>query len=605
MAMDMRRMKQEERLRKVKQFPYIEAGIALVVIMVLAALFIDTKNMNPPVSTRFAKTTAANALEFNVINVNPIIAKDFNLPNATGVLVNNVPQGSSRRLIDLRRGDIILKFNTIDVQSANHLVYLMAQSKPGDTVSFTVSRYGRVLTMSNKIPLAAGVDLFGSNGRNIFVVLVIIIITFTMLFLNLFNRTVCVTLGAVLMLVAGSVFGFYNQTEAFDAIRMSPIFIFMGMSIFAIFLEDLRFFEYVSRKMILKLKADPMKIILALCGLTFAASAFLNNISVILIVIPITIYASRGLGFNPIPVVISEVIASTIGGNTTPIGDFSNMLLATSAGLSFMDFIIFMMPICVVCLAVFLWYMWFFEFRKFRKTRSDKTKKEFLLKLKKELDAMSMDWPGIKKVLYILGACLVAFMVLPAFKIHLAPIALGGGFLLLAIENHKAKDVIKKISLTDMLFFIALFLIVGGAIYSGMLNVVSKALTAMSMGNMTLYLILLMWTTAICTSFMNAAPATAFMIPIVISSGYADFTDVVWWAINLGSIAGACACISGASAGVISQTLVEELHTARLGKDEESTLSFAGYSKRGLPISIIFLVIASLYIMFLSSFTVK
>ncbi len=597
MALNIQKSFQEEGLKHFKSFPFMEAAIALVVIIVLAALFIDSRNMPTHTAPRLAQSGGTNAIEFDGITVNPVIAKDFNLPQVAGVLVNDVPKGSARRIFDIRRGDVILKYNAVDVQSASHLSYLMSQSKPGDKVSFIIARNGQNLTMSDRIPVNAGVDLFGPSGRNILVVLVIVAITFTMLFLNLFNRTVCVTLGAVLMLLAGTAFGFYNQSEAFDAIRMSPIFIFMGMSIFAIFLDDLRFFEYVSKRIIVTLKADTIKVIFALCIMTFIASALVNNMSVILVIIPITIYASKGMGFEPIPVVIAEIIASVMGGNMTPIGDFSNMLMASSAGLTFLDFLIVMGPICCLFLAGFLWYLWFFELRHEARPSSAKLQKAFLLKMEQDIKTMKMDWPRIKRVLYILGAVLLAFMILPFFKVHLAPIALGGGFLLLAIENHKAKDVIKRISLTDMLFFIALFLIVGGALYSGLLKVVSNALIAMAMGDKILYPILLMLTMAVFTAVMNAGPATAFLVPIVMHSGFADFTDVVWWALNLGSIAGACACISGASAGIISQTLMEEL-----GNDlkHKEGLTFVSYARRGLPVAGMILLVSTVYIIFLS-----
>ncbi|MBF0571457.1 MAG: PDZ domain-containing protein [Candidatus Omnitrophica bacterium] len=597
MALDIRRSMDEDKLKRFKNFPFMEAAIALVVIVVLVALFMDTRNMPQRGSPRLAQSGGTNAIEFEGITVNPIIARDFNLPQVAGVLVNNVPAGSARRLIDIRRGDVILKCNGIDVQSANHMAYLMSQSKPGDKISFVISRNGRTLNMSDTIPVNAGIDILGGSGRDILVVLVIIAVTFTMLFLNLFNRTVCVTLGAVLMLVAGSVFGFYNQSEAFDAIRVSPIFIYIGMSIFTIFLEDLRVFEYVSKKIIVASKADSIKVILSMCVMTFISSAFVNNISVILVIIPITVYAARGMDFDVIPVVIAEIISSVIGGNITPIGDFSNMLMASSAGLSFLDFLIVMGPICCVFLAIFLWYLWFFELRHKDKIRSVKLHKAFLSKVEKELRDMHMDWPRIKRVLFILGCVLVAFIILPLFRVHLAPIAMGGGFLLLAIENQKARDVIKKISLMDILFFVALFLIVGGALYSGLLKVISNMLLTMAMGNKILYPIFLMLISTVLTALLNSGPATAFLVPIVVSSGFADFTDVVWWALNLGSIAGACACISGASAGIVSQTLVEELG---INPKKNEGLTFANYSRRGFPVALMVLAIGTIYLIFLS-----
>ncbi|MBF0531982.1 MAG: PDZ domain-containing protein [Candidatus Omnitrophica bacterium] len=600
MALTKQKMARLQPTKRWASFPLVESAIALIVIIMLAALFFDSRNMPPQGASRVAQSSGGSALEFDVITVNPIIAKDFSLPYASGVLVNSAPTGAARKLIDIRRGDVILQYNQVNVESANHFAYLMSQSKPGDNISFVISRNGKSLTVSGKIPVETGLDIFGANGMAVFVTLVIILITFTALFLNLFDRTICVTLGAVLMLVAGSMLGFYRQSEAFDSIRMSPIFVLIGMSIFALFLENLRYFDYVAKRLVLAMQGDKIKIIFALCILTAVASAFMNNISIILIIVPITIYVAKGLNFDPIPVVIAEVISSAVGGNMTPIGDFSNMLIATSAGLTFIDFLLFMGPICAICLAAFLGYMWYFEFRHIKQPRSQSIEKAFLKKLETEIEAMRLDWPAIKRVLYVLGSVIAAFIILPFFKIHLAPIALGGGFILLALENQKAKEIIKKISLTDILFFISLFLIVGGALYSGLLKILSDILIALSMGNQVAYLILMMWTMALFTAFMNAGPATAFFIPIIISSGYADFTDVIWWALNLGSIAGSCACITGASAGIISQTLVEEHYPIRAGDKDKEGLTFASYSRRGIPTAIGFLILSSIYIVILS-----
>lgn len=259
-----------------------------------------------------------------------------------------------------------------------------------------------------------------------------------------------------------------------------------------------------------------------------------------------------------------------------------------------------MAPISILFMVVFLWYMWFTEFRHHHEGRGDAAlRKALLKKTEEEIAAMRMDWLRIKRVLSILGLVIIAYMVLPNFKIQLAPIALCGGFLLLAIENTKAKEVIKKISLIDLLFFIALFLIVGGALYSGLLKAISNVLVSVSMGNKVLFTVLLMWTVAVFTAVLNAGPAAAFFIPVVMQSGYPNVTDVVWWAVALGTVAGACAFMSGASAGIIAPTMVEQYCPPTMGGKKTERLTFASYSKRGVPIALIFLGISTVYLMIL------
>jgi Na+/H+ antiporter NhaD/arsenite permease-like protein len=198
----------------------------------------------------------------------------------------------------------------------------------------------------------------------------------------------------------------------------------------------------------------------------------------------------------------------------------------------------------------------------------------------------------VRKVLFILGGVIVGFMVLPVFRIHTATVALAGGFILLAVENKQAKDVLKKISFTDIIFFSALFIIVGGALHAGLLKGISNGISSLSGGNKTLYLIILMWTVAFVTAFLNAGPATALFIPIMMHSHFAAFSDIIWWALSLGVLAGSSATITGATAGIVSQGLLED-------RSVDMPLTFGDYSRKGVPIALMFLAISSVYIMFL------
>ncbi|UCC95278.1 MAG: hypothetical protein JSW40_00595 [Candidatus Omnitrophota bacterium] len=588
-------------------FNRLKGGIAkslslcVIIVIVLLALFNDGGVSNRQTQSTSASFSSSHSLELEVINVNSVIARQFNLKSVAGVLVNTAPTGTIKRLLGLRRGDIILKYNNVTVRSANHLASLMYQSHAGQVVTFLVSRKGRIFSTSAKIPQRADNGLLNPRRRDIFVAIAILGLIFTALFLNLINRTVCVTLGAVLMLVAGSFFGFYDQTKAFDSIRMSPILIFIGMSIFAIFLESLRFFDYVAKKMIVHTKADVIKVVFGLCLMTYFFSLFVNNLSTILVIIPITLYVSRGLNINPIPVVVAEIISSNIGGASTMIGDFPNMLISMSTGLIFFDFLIFMTPICFVLLLSLFWYMRRFEFIQKKNIKSPTLKKGFIKKMEEQILTIEVDWACVKKVLFILSCVIVGFMVLPFFRIKTATIALAGGFILLALENKKARGVLKKIRFTDVIFFISLFIIVGGALYSGLLKGITDIIVSLSVGNKMLYLILLIWGAAFFTAFLNAGPATVFFIPIVTHSHFAGSSDLVWWALSLGVLAGSSATITGATAGIVTQTILDEYNSVELKGKDRFLLTFSKYNRKGIPIALMFLVISSIYIIFLST----
>ena len=579
----------------------IATVVVVVVVVVVVAMFAGDEVMYPESTPKRVTPRGAPTLEISVVDVNPIIARQFKLSSVSGVLVNDAPQGSGSRLAGIKRGDVITGYNNTIVQSAAHLEHLMAHNHPGDTVTFDISRKGKIFSKSVRFPQSVNVmEMYNPTVRNLAGTILILLLTFTALFLNLMNRTVCVVLGAVLMIGWGSILGFYDETKAFHSIMMSPILIFVGISIFSILLDQLKFFDYTARKMIVKVDADTGKIVIALCLMTYLFSLFVNNLAAILVMIPITLSLARELKINPVPIAIAEIIASNIGGASTMIGDFPNMLISSSTGLSFVEFLIFMAPICFILLLAQFCYMRKFGFMKMEKRRSLAAQENFLKKMKGELAEMDLEWASVKRTLFILGAVIVGFIVLPVSGVRAATIALAGGFILLTIERKYAKDVLKKISFTDILFFIALFIIVGGALHSGLLEIFSNMISSLSMGQPWLYLILLMWIVAFVTMFLNAGPATVFFIPIVMSSHVATFSSISWWALSLGVLAGSCATITGASAGVVTQTLLEENHQE--GKDGNSArlLTFSNYSEVGIPLALIFLVISSFYILALN-----
>jgi len=577
-------------------------GLIIVAIIILTAIYFNTHTWDRGGQPQHVSIQGFGVLNVHVTNVNPIIARQFKLPMVTGVLVNDTPQGTARRLSGLKRGDIILKHNNIPVQSTVHLGHLMSQDQPGDHVTFLIWRNGKTVSQSMKIPQTAKpIDISNPNVMRLSAVLIILFLTFTALFLNLINRTVCVVLGAVLMMVSGSVLGFYNQTQAFSSIYMSPLMILIGMSIFSIYLEDLKFFDYVAKNILVKLKADTEKVALTLTFLSYFFSLFVNNLTTILVMVPITLALYRELKINPVPVVIAEVIASNVGGASTMIGDFPNMLISSATGLLFVDFLIFMAPMCIILLVALCWYMKKFEFSKMEKIKSVQLQMSFLKKLETEVHEMDIDWASVKRGIAILFSVIAAFIILPVFGIKSATIALGGGFILLALDNSRAVNVLKKISFQDFIFFIALFIIVGGALHSGLLQGISEALQTFSGGNRTVYLVSMMWTAAFFTAFLNAGPSAAFFLPIVMQSPFAGFSDLVWWALSLGILAGSNSTITGATAGVVMQTILDEHDNKQTKIEDKYHLTFSNFSQRGIPIAIMFLMLSSVYIAVLSN----
>ncbi len=578
---------------------FIFAAVVLVVVVVVVGAFSSdlAPNENRLVQ-KVSTATGANVIELNVVDVNPIIARQFRLKSVTGVLINNVPKGTARKLLNLRRGDVVLEYNSIHVQSSNHLFHLMEQNRPGDTITFLISRNGSIFQQSVKIPQSAGmVDLYDPTTMDIFLVVFIIILTFAAIFLDIMHRTICVVLGAVLIMALGSILGFYDQVKAFHAIQLSPIFIFIGMSIFSIVLERANYFRYLTDKLIIKTKGNITNVFFTLCLITYVFSLFVNNLTTIIIIVPITISICRRLKLSPAPVLIAEIISSNIGGASTMVGDFPNMLIASNTGINFIEFLMFMFPIGIVLLASLFAYLFKFgNIYQGNKRKAATLGKDFFDEVKSEVKDIKVNWESVYRAFITLFCVVVAFVVLPLLHVHSATIALGGGFILLALEHKNATAILKKISIVDIIFFIALFIMVGGAVYSGLLSEISKTISFLSGGHKLPYLLILMWTVAFFTMFLNAGPATAFFIPIVIHSQFAAFSDIIWWSLSLGVLAGSSATITGATSGIVAQTILEESLAEDAKVRRSSYLTFTRFSQQGIPIAFMFLVISSLYI---------
>ena len=577
---------------------YLVAGA--VFLIVVAALF--NNGAHPGIGGQHVTVASpGNCFYVDVLDVDPVIARQFRLPVVSGVLVNQVMSGMAGRLTDLKRGDVILKLNAVDIQSVSHFQYLMAQKQAGDKLVFDVIRNGKVASITVQTPqFVVPVDINAPPVRNAAVAVFVLALVFLALFFNFAHRTVIVILGAVLMLVLGALFGFYDQTKAFRSIYMEPILLLISMGIFPIFLEKAKFFDYSAKKVIVAMRGDAFRTVAALCVMTYVLSLLVNNLTTLLVMIPVTLYVARGLNIDPLPVAIAEIIASNIGGASTLIGDFPNMLIGASTGLSFMDFIFFMMPIGIILMLVLLWYLRQFEFTSVAAVRSAVLKNAYLDGVRRDLHTLKVDWKLARLTLWVLGAVLAAFIILPFWRVEAATIGLAGGFVMLAMRREDIGEVLKKISISDILFFLGLFIIVGGAQHAGLLKDISDTISTVSMGNGIIYLLLLMWSAALCTAFLNAGPAAAFFIPMLMNGPYSAFNDTVWWALSLGILAGSCATLAGATGGIVTQTLLEEDQHALKGHIKGAELTFHKFSQRGVPLSVIFLAISSIYIVILA-----
>lgn len=584
--------------------PFSRAIAPLVVILLLGlvVIFAIVSSGKRDLLKRDSRYTGS--LVFEGVNVDAAIAKQFGIREVQGVLVASKPAGHIAGTIGLKRGDIILALNDLPVSDITTLMDMMGSILGGARAKFTIVRNGTVRTLSPGPTLYSGYQTAKLSLGHIFFVLAVFLIVFILIFFDKVDRTVAVSLGAVILVVFGTYTGFFDQSKAFSSINAGTLSLLVGMGFFAIFFEQTNLFTFTARKIALFSKGDRTKIILFLCGITYLFSMFVNNLSTILVIVPITFKIADDLGLDVVPFLICEVIASNLGGASSMIGDFPNMLISSETNLLFHDFIFFMFPICFIELLALFIYMRYRGWIADVAGRGVKVIKEQVLveRLKRELKSTDFDRRSAKRGLVLLSLVVVAFVLSDVIHINAPTIALAGGFFLLAFGGIDPKTMLRKTNFRDILFFASLFVMVGAVDASGVISVVSGCIKSVSGGNLLFQALLILWISAFLTAFLNAGPATALFIPIIFRFGMSYPNNYIWWALSLGVLAGSCSTLTGATAGAVTVTLMEDYKDSGQGNVLGRTLSFRTYAEVGVPIMFLFLFISTVYIVILSIF---
>ncbi len=572
------------------------ASICLIALLVIVA--IHTKGKGDLLTSDSLYT---GSLVFEGVNVDSVIARNFGVRPGAGVLVASEPTGHIVKAMGLKRGDIITALNDVKVDDVGILMDMMGGLAGGTLIKLNVLRHGKAITLNSNYSLyryAPGeVDV-----RHILFVLAVFFIVFLLIFSGKGERTAMVSLGAVTMVVFGTYMGFFDQEKAFASINAGTLSLLVGMGFFAIFFEEARFFSFTAKKIAILSGGDRSKIMLFLCGMTYLFSMFVNNLSTILIIVPITLKVAEEFDIDVVPLLICEVIASNLGGASSMVGDFPNMLISSQGKLFFHDFIFFMFPICLIELLVLFFYMrhkgWIYDTAG---TRGDGGKQQALItRMKEELSKdTQFDRKAVKKGLIVLSIVVVGFMLSGVIYISAPTIALAGGFFLLAFGGMDTKTMLRKTNFRDILFFASLFVMVGAVDASGALGAVSESVKFISGGNLLVQALLVLWISAFLTAFLNAGPTTALLIPIIFKFGVTYPHDYIWWALSLGVLAGSCSTLTGATAGAVTVTMLEDYQDTTKKNILKYPLSFRAYSEIGVPIMFLFLAISTVYILVL------
>jgi Na+/H+ antiporter NhaD/arsenite permease-like protein len=410
----------------------------------------------------------------------------------------------------------------------------------------------------------------------------VFLVTYAFIVTEKIHRTIIAMTGGILMVI----FGIVSQEEALHHIDFNTLGLLTGMMIIVSITGETGLFRYIAVWAAKKVKGDPLKILIALALITAVGSAFLDNVTTVLLMVPVTFSITRQLKVNPIPFLITEIIASNVGGTATLIGDPPNIMIGSAVKeLTFMQFISNLTAISFIILLVNVAILTFIYRKQLRTTD--------------ELKANLMDMDEKEEITdkKLLIKCLIAltFTILGFFlhqMLHLesATVALAGAFLLLLITGeHYLEKSLTRVEWTTIFFFIGLFVLVSGLIETGVISLLADYSVNLTGGDVKSTAILILWVSAIASAFIDNIPFVATMIPMIKEMGEMGVSNLepLWWSLSLGACLGGNGTLIGASANVI---------VAGLAAKEGHHISFGKFLLIAFPLMILSIVIATVYI---------
>jgi Na+/H+ antiporter NhaD/arsenite permease-like protein len=391
------------------------------------------------------------------------------------------------------------------------------------------------------------------------------------------------TLAALLGAAAAILLGIITQEEGFAAVDWNVIFLLLGMMIIAGVLRKTGVFSWLAVRTVRVARGDPLAILLLLSGVTAVLSAFLDNVTTIVLLVPVTLYIASTLRLSPIPFVLAEVLASNIGGTATLIGDPPNILIGSASGLTFADFLTNLTPVILVVFAGFVALMAVL-FRRQMKVAPEV--REAVLAI--DDSEFISDHRLLRLGLLVLGLTIVGFLFAAVINQRPATIAILGATVLLLVARQDPEELLRDIDWPTLLFFVGLFMVIEGLVATGVIAAVGSRLVEATGGDQVLTTISLLWVSGIASAAVDNIPYTATMIPVVQQLGSSGLAiEPLWWALALGACLGGNATIIGASANVVAANA-----TTRGGH----VITFGYFLRIGGLVAVMSLAISSVYL---------
>jgi Na+/H+ antiporter NhaD/arsenite permease-like protein len=393
------------------------------------------------------------------------------------------------------------------------------------------------------------------------------------------DRTKVALLGAVLFLLTRTI----EQEAAIEAVDWNTLGLLAGMMLMVRITEPTGVYTWLAIRAGQLSGGRPLAIVLSLAATTALLSAFLDNLTTVLLIVPITFLLADALDLDPVPLVIIEIVVSNIGGTATLIGDPPNILIAGATGLSFSAFIANLAPIAAATFVVALGGL-YAVYRRRLQVPDDARRRMMALDAGGSIE----DMPELKRTVPILVATIALFFAHQALHLEPATVALAGATAMLLISRQPLERSLAGIEWPTLFFFIGLFVMVGGLEQAGAIDEVAAGIGNLTAGDRTAELLGITWASAIGSGLVDNIPFTAAMIPVVDQLQGADNgDDAYWWALALGACFGGNATLVAAAANVAAAGMA-----ARSGRP----IGFMTFLRIGVPVTVTSLALATAYI---------
>lgn len=412
----------------------------------------------------------------------------------------------------------------------------------------------------------------------IFVVMYMVIVS------EKIHRTVAAMIGAVLMMLLGIL----SQETALHHVDFETLGLLVGMMVLVGVTKETGLFDYVAIKAAKSAKAEPRRILIYLCVITAVFSAFLDNVTTVLLMVPVTFSITKILKLDPMPYLLTQIIASNIGGTATLIGDPPNIMIGSAVKeLTFVAFIENLAPIAIICMVIVLFIM---SAAYRRSLVTTPALQQELMQMDEK--AAITDHSLLKRSLFVLGLTILGFFTHSFTHIESSLIALTGGFLLLLLAGggeHLVEKAMHAVEWPTIFFFIGLFIAVGGLIEVGIIARLAETAVETTGGDLTATALLILWMSAVISSVLDNIPFVATMIPLIQNMGTMGIENLepLWWALALGACLGGNGTLVGASANLI---------VAGMASERGVRISFIRYFKIGFPLMILTIVLSTVYV---------